>query len=117
MLFGKKKRIAEHLKEKQNSGGVTAFDTILSEYLWGSLKESFIKLGFKAISIHIDWLADYKCIGIQAKFRDYFFDIQIDPTSFSISYDKDEADDDVEFELKDASLFYKTVEGIIQKFS
>ena len=112
MLFGKKKKISEYLVEK-NSQSATAFDTILSEYLCGTLKQKFTELNFKRIRIYIDWLTNYKCINIQAKIRNCFFDIQIEPNTFSISYDKDEPDDAIEFELKDASFFYNTVEETI----
>ena len=115
MLFGKRKKIFEYLLKKQNSQSVTAFDAILSEYLCGTMKQKFLELNFKRISFYIDWRSDYKCIDIQAKFHDYFFDIQIETTSFSVSYDKDEPEDVTEFELKNASMFYKTVEEIICK--
>ena len=115
MLFGKKKKISKYLSNKQNSHSITAFDILLSEYLCGTLKESLLKLNFKGISFHIDWLTDCKCIGIQAKFCDYFFDIQINMEKFSVSYSKDEPDDAIEFELKDAPIFYMTLEEIICK--
>ena len=117
MLFGKKKRISEYLSQKQNSQSATPFDTLLSEYLCGTLKRKLSEIDFQAISIHIDWLPDYKCIGIQAKFHDYFFDIQIETTYFSVSYDKDEPDDAIEFELKDEAVLYSTIEDIICKLA
>ena len=115
MLFGKKKRIFEYLTEKQASQALTAFDTILSEYLSGSLKNKLYELSLKNMSIHIDWMADYKCINIQGKVSGYFFDIQIEPVSFSIAYDKDEPDDVTEFTLQDITLFYKVIEEMILK--
>lgn len=60
MLFGKKKRILEYLTEKQTSQTITAFDTILSEYLSGFLKEKLCKLTMRSVGIHIDWLLSSK---------------------------------------------------------
>ena len=67
MLFGKKKKISKYLSDKQSVQKITAFDILLSEYLSGGLKENFIKMDMRQIEIHIDWLPDYKCIGIQGK--------------------------------------------------
>ena len=117
MLFGKKKRISEYLSQKQNTQSATPFDILLSEYLCGTLKLKLSEFNFRAINIHIDWLPDYKCIGIQAKFRDYFFDIQIETTSFSVSYDKDEPDDAIEYEFKDEAVLYSTLEDILCKLA
>ena len=113
MLLGKNKKISKYLLNKQNSKSITAFDSILSDYLCGELKHKLLGYNLKRISFHIDWLNDYKTIGIQAKFADYFFDIQINTTSFSISYDKDEPDEATEFALVEASTFYKTLNDII----
>lgn len=115
MLLGKKKKIAVHLSKKQETQTITAFDSILSEYLSGYLKEKLCRLNMKQIEIHIDWLSDYKCINIQGKVNDYFFYIQIEPLAFSIAYDKDEPDDPTEFVLSDPISFYKTVEETIYK--
>ena len=115
MLFGKKKKMVEYLEGKQASPALTAFDTILTEYLSGSLKEKLYELTMKNISIHIDWLSDYKCINIQGKVSDYYFDIQIEPETFSIAYDKDEPDDATEFVLQDVPSFYTAIENAILK--
>ena len=115
LLFGKKKKISKYLSDKQSVQKITAFDILLSEYLSGGLKENFIKMDMRQIEIHIDWLSDYKCINIQGKAGDYFFDIQIEPKSFSVAYDKDEADNATEFELQDATEFYSTIECLLRK--
>ncbi len=115
MLFGKKKKLIEYLSKKQANKSLTAFDTILSDYLSGSLKERLHELAMKKISIHIDWLSDYKCINIQGNVSDYYFDIQIEAETFSIAYDKDEPDDATEFVLQDVSSFYTAIENAILK--
>lgn len=115
MLFGKKKKIFHYLADKQVSQNLTPFDTILSEYLADTLEEKLREMSFEKISIHIDWLSDYKCIGIQGKVNDYFLDIQIDPSCFSIAYDQDEPDDATEFALKDASSFYSAIRNTVSE--
>ena len=115
MLLGKKKKMIEYLAKKQAGKTLTTFDTILSDYLSGSLKERLHKLAMKKISIHIDWLSDYKCINIQGKVSDYYFDIQIEPETFSIASDKDEPDDATEFVLQDVPSFYSIIENAILK--
>ncbi len=115
LLFGKKKKLIEYLSKKQEEKALTTFDTILSDYLSGSLKGRLHELEMKKISIHIDWLSDYECINIQGKVSDYYFDIQIEPQIFSIAYDKDEPDDATEFVLQDVSSFYSVLENAILK--
>jgi hypothetical protein len=115
LLFGKKKKLIEYLTKKHADKALTTFDTILSDYLSGSLKERLTELAMKKISIHIDWLPDYQCIGIQGKVSDYFFDIQIEPEAFSVAYDQDEPDDATQFVLQDVPSFYGVIENTISK--
>ena len=115
LLFGKKKKLIEYLSKKQAEKALTTFDTILSDYLSGSLKGRLHELDMTKISIHIDWLSDYKCINIQGKVSDYYFDIQIEPQTFSIAYDKDEPEDATEFVLQDVPSFYSVIENAILK--
>lgn len=113
MLFGKKKKISEYLSVKQKNQSVTAFDELLSDYLSGSLKHRLVNLEMKRIDIHIDWLPDYKCIGIQGKVKEYYFDIQIEPVSFSIAYDKDEPEAMMEYDLTSKNEFYNKIKSEI----
>lgn len=115
LLFGKKKKLMEYLSKRQADKALTAFDTILSDYLSGSLKERLHDLTMERISIHMDWLPDYKCMSIQGKVNDYYFDIQIEPETFTIAWDQDEPDDAVEFVLQDVSSFYGAIENVISK--
>ena len=117
MLFGKKKKISQYLTQKQCFQELTAFDNLLSQYLGGELKQKLSMLDFNTISFHIDWLADYKCIGVQAKFGEYFFDIQIFQDLFAIAYDEDEPNCDAEFELTSVTAFYNAIENIISKLN
>ena len=113
LLFGKKKKLNEYLTKKRADKALTTFDTILSDYLSDSLKKRLHELAMKKINIHIDWLSDHKCINVQGKVSDYYFDIQIEPETFSIAYDKDEPDDATEFVLQDVSSFYSVIENAI----
>lgn len=115
MLFGKKKKLIEYLARKQSDQSLTTFDTILSNYLSGLLKDRLRELSMEKISIHVDWLSDYKCIDIQGKVGDYYVDIQIEPETFSVAYDKDEPDDGTEFVLQDVPSFYSVIENIIME--
>ena len=115
MLFGKEKKLIEYLSKKQADKALTTFDAILSDYLSGSLKERLHELTMKKISVHVDWLSDYKCINVQGKVSDYYFDIQIEPVTFSIAYDKDEPDNATEFVLQDIQSFYNIIENAILK--
>lgn len=114
MLFGKKKKISKYLSTKQTADNLSPFDIILSDYLSGSLDLKMCQLSVKRITIHIDWLADYKCINIQGTVDDYYLDIQIEPFSFSVAYDKAESDVATEYLLKSPADFYKKTETIIQ---
>ena len=67
MLMFKKKKIQVYLNNVGDPK--TAFDLLLCDYLNGSIKKDFESIGFEKISIHIDWLDNYKCIGIQCPVR------------------------------------------------
>ena len=88
MLIGKKKKIAKYLKEREDN--FSNFDFILNDYLSGNLITELKKIGLSKIEIHIDWFDDIKDIGIQAKHKDYFLDIQIDKEELAIGCSKDE---------------------------
>lgn len=113
MLFEKKKKISVYLSEKQKNKSVTAFDLLLLDYLSGDLKNKLINFGLKRIEIHIDWLPEYKCIDIQGRVKDYYFDIQSEIDVFSISYDKDEPEEIEEYSLKTINEFYEKIENVI----
>lgn len=117
LMFGKKKKISEYLLKKQNTQSISPFDTLLSDYISGNLKAKLSQLDMKQIEIHIDWLPEFKCIGILGKVFDFYFDIQIEQDSYSIAYDKDEPDDAKEYSLQSSKLFYQTIEKIILNIS
>lgn len=112
MLMFKKKKIQVYLNNLGDSK--TTFDLLLCDYLDGSVKKVLESIGFEKISIHIDWLDDYKCIGIQCKYQRYYVDIQIYTDEFSVSYDLDEPDEDVIYPLESKEQMYKALSDAIQ---
>lgn len=92
MLIGKKKKITDYLKEREDN--FSNLDLILKDYVSGNLITELKKMGLSKIDIHIDWFDNIKDIGIQAKHKDYFFDIQIDNKELAIGCSKDEPDCD-----------------------
>ena len=68
MFFTKKKKIQKYLEQKAESDK-NAFDFLLCNYLDGTLKTDLELLGITKNEIHIDWLDDIKCIGIQGRYN------------------------------------------------
>ena len=112
MLMFKKKKIQVYLNNLSDSK--TTFDLLLCDYLDGSIKKDLETIGFEKISIHIDWLDDYKCIGIQCKYQKYYVDIQIHNDEFSVSYDIDEPDEDISYPLESKEQMYRALSDVIQ---
>lgn len=112
MLIGKKKKIADYLKEREDH--FSNFDLVLKDFLSGNLIAELKKIGLSKIEIHIDWFDDIKDIGIQAKYKDYFFDIQIDQKELAIGCSKSEPDCD-EFIALNGEADVRYIYCIIQK--
>lgn len=108
MFQTKKKKIQIFLSEK-TSNQFTPFDELLDDYISGRMKDTFSMLGVKKVEIHIDWLPDYQCIGIQGVHNHNYLDLQIEPTEFSIGYDPDEPDDHNYYPLKSKDQVYAVV--------
>ena len=102
----KKKKITVYLQNLQEKERTT-FDLLLTDYLEGSLKSQLQTLGIPKIDIHIDWLDDFKCIGVQGKYQNYYLNLQIYPDEFTISFDVDEADDGHTHSLNDKNQVYR----------
>ena len=113
VIFSKKKKIKTYLNNKSVESR-TPFDSLLEEYLSDNLKKELAEIGFNKIDIHIDWLEKYKCIGIQAKYNEYYMDCQIFEDEFTLSFDLDEADDDDEYLLKSKEYFYEVLNNYCQ---
>ena len=105
IIFSKKKKIQKYL-ESISVENRTPFEQLLHEYLYGELKCKLMDIGLNKISIYVDWLDNHKCIGIQAKYNEYYMDTQIFEDEFAISFDLDEADDDEIYSFKSRDYFY-----------
>ena len=113
MFIFKKKKIASHLQNIP-SDKRTPFDALLSDYLDGSFKSDLQALGISKIDIYVDWHDDYKCIGVQGKYGDYYMDLHIYPEEFMVAFDLDEADDDEEYVLTSKAQFYQVLSDTIR---
>lgn len=113
MFLTKKQRIKQILRQKERQDW-SVFEEMLEQYLSGTMLQKIREIGLKNIEIHVDFLKDYQCIGIQGNDRKYYFDIQIEPTEFSIGCDPDEPDDPVHHELKSPEEFYDSVSDAIR---
>lgn len=112
MFITKKKKIRRYLEQKSESDK-TAFDFLLCDCLDGTLKTDLESLGIAKNEIHIDWLDDIKCIGIQGRYKEYYADIQIYPNEFSISFDLDEPDNDISYTLESKEQLYSVISKTI----
>ena len=114
MFITKKKKIQRYLEQKA-VGDKCAFDFLLSDYLDGTLKQKITEIGISKIAIHIDWFDNIKCIGIQGRYNQYYLDLQIYQDEFTVSYDLDEADEDIEYPLESKERFYQVLLDIVEK--
>ena len=54
----------------------------------------------------MDWLDDYRCIGVQGRYRKSYVEFQIEKNEFSIGYDPDEPDDPKSYLLETEEQVY-----------
>ncbi len=113
MFISKKKKIQKYLDQKADS--MDAFDLLLSDYLSGEMTQKLAALGMKHVEIFIDWIKDFKCIGIQGIYKEYFVDVQIYPDEFGISVDVDEPDDDVMYALESREQIYDVLAKTLEE--
>ena len=99
---------------EKSSERFTPFDELLADFLSGKMKDSFSALGIRKVEIHIDWLPDYRCIGVQGTFNHNYLDLQIEPTEFSVGYDSAEPDNHVYFPLENKNQVYTVVKQLFE---
>ena len=104
MFCFKKKKIQKYLDQKADN--MDAFDLLLSDYISGEMTQKLAMHGMKHVDIFVDWTKDFKCIGIQGRYKEYFVDVQIYPTEYNISIDVVEPDDDVLYPLLSCEQIY-----------
>ena len=109
MFQTKKKKIQNYLSKKASAGTLSPFDELLEDYLSGKMKDRFLAFGMKKVEIHIDWLVDYQCIGVQGVYNLSYLDLQIEPTEFSIGYDPDEPDEHATSPLESKEQLYSAI--------
>ncbi len=107
MFQTKKSKIRAYL---QPLTAPTAFDTLLSDAVEGRLKARLDSFGTRHTRIHIDWLPDYRCIGIQTQCDRFYLNIQIEPTVYIAAIGTDEPGEGTEFPLVTADEFYRDLE-------
>lgn len=115
LLPTKKKKIKCYLERIGSS--LSAFDALLSDYISGELKERFLQLGVKKIEIYVDWLADYRCIGVQGKYQKYYVELQIEEKEFSIAFDAIEPDDPKTYLLETKEQVYSVFEDTLKSLT
>ncbi|MDD6203615.1 MAG: hypothetical protein PUC05_01260 [Firmicutes bacterium] len=113
MFATKKTKIRRHLAQKAE-GEKSAFDLLLTDYLDGTIKEDLSSAGISNISIYIDWLDSMKCIGIQGRYKEYYMDLQIYQEDFSLSFDTDEPDEDIEYPLESKEQLYRVLSDTVK---
>ena len=111
MFTTKKKKIRTYLAQKSEKE-YCAFDHLLADYVNDTLKTDLTSVGMRRIEIHVDWLEDIKCIGIQAQYVEYLADIQIYPDEFSVAFDVDEPDSDTVYPFESKKQFYDVLTAI-----
>lgn len=110
MFQTKRSKIAAYLRTALPS----PFAALLADWYSGRMQERLTQLGRNKPVFHIDWLPDYQCIDIQARWAGMFADIQIEPESFAIAVDADEPDDPQEFPLNSPDGFYRTIRSFLE---
>ena len=93
MLFqSKRNKVLQYLEQKK-AAGWTAFDELLRDWAAGDMQERFREMGLTGVEIHLDWLEEYQCLGIQGKYRQNYVDLQIEPQQVLFAYDPVEPDE------------------------
>lgn len=108
----KKQKIKCYL---ENVGGpLSAFDSLLLDYISGELKSRLFRMGVEKAKTHIDWLDNYRCIEIQGWYREYYVELQIEEKEFSIAFDADEPDDPKTYLLETKGQVYSVFEDTLK---
>lgn len=90
--MNKKKKIVEYLKNKIQ---YTVFDELLDFYISGELKSLLESWELLSVSIYVDWKDINKCIDVQAKYNQHFYEWQFyeNECEYMIYIDGEEPDE------------------------
>ena len=75
----------------------------------------YLENHLKKVEIHVDWLDDYRCIGVQAIHHKNYLDLQIEPVSFSVDYDPDEPDEHDSYPLESKEQLFTVLKQILEE--
>ncbi len=91
------------------------FDELLSDYMDQTLKNTLADFGITKIEIYVDCLDAIRCIGIQARYNEYYLNIEIDADEYAFAVALDEADEDERIKLATAEGFYGDIRDKLSK--
>ena len=112
MCLFKKRKIRNYLYELGENK--STFDMLLEDYLSGELKMDFQKMGLTKIELGVDL---FHTIWVQAKYGEFFVEVQMHSDEFSIAVDLGEADDDVFYTMSDKVDMIEKIKYEIKKQS
>ena len=115
MLMMKKAKIQKYLEMIKKTNWST-FDLLLSHYIDGELSIKLQQIGINKPQVFVNFLDEYKCIGIQGKHKRNYVDIQIEETEYSIGCDPEEPDNHDYYPLISEELFYLTISEKLKVF-
>lgn len=105
----KKKKIANYLKEQKEA---SVFNELLNLYVKDGLKPMLQNWGLMKVSLYATWNDTEKCLDVQAKYQDYYYEWQFykEECEYMIYIDGDEPDEAI-------GLKYSTVGNIDELFA
>ena len=115
MLFqSKRNKVLQYLEQKK-AAGWTPFDELLRDWAGGDMEKRLREMGLTGVEIHLDWLADYQCLGIQGKYQQKYVDLQIEPRQVLFAYDPVEPDEPECLPLESKEQVYALLNSLPQR--
>lgn len=92
IIMLKKKKIANYLEEQKEA---SVFNELLHLYIKDELKPMLQDWGLTKVSLYVTWNDIEKCLDVQAKYQDYFYEWQFykEECEYMIYMDGDEPDE------------------------
>ena len=114
MLFQSQRNKVLQYLERKKEAGLSAFDELLRDWAAGDMKERLREMGLTGVEIHLDWLENYQCLGIQGKYQQNYVDLQIEPQQVLFAYDPDEPDEPECLPLESKEQVYALLNNLSQ---